>query len=75
MWPFYPGSWHDCDNMGHCHGVDRSAGTLQILDENDNVIYEKSLDDIDGCDDSPQWGSGDEVWIDSQPKALRCLLA
>ena len=68
MWPFYPGSWHDCDNMGHCHGVDRSAGTLQILDENDNVIYEKSLEDIDGCDDSPQWGSGDEVWIDSQPK-------
>jgi len=68
MWPFYPGAWHDCDNMGHCYGVDRSAGTLQILDENDSVVYEKSLDDIDGCDDGPQWGSGEEIWINSQPK-------
>lgn len=68
MWPFPPGSWYECDDMGHCHGVDRGAGTLQILDENDNVVYEKRLEDVDGySEDSPEWGGGDEVWIDSQP--------
>jgi hypothetical protein len=70
MQPFYPGSWHDCDNMGHCWGVDRSAGTIQIDDENGNTVYEKSLDDIVGYDEEnpePEWSCGDEVWIDSQP--------
>ena len=68
MRPFQPGSYYDCDDMGHCHGVDRNAGTLQIMDEQDQVIYERSLEDIDGySDDSPQWGSGDEVYISSKP--------
>ena len=68
--PFYPGQWHDCDNMGHCWGVDRSAGTIQVDDENGNTVYEKSLDDIVGYDEEnpePEWSCGDEVWIDSQP--------
>jgi hypothetical protein len=65
MQPFYPGQWHDCDDMGHHWGVDRGAGTLQILDENDNVVYEASTDNIDGySEDSPEWRGGDEIWID-----------
>lgn len=68
MWPFPPGSWYECDDMGHCHGVDRNSGTLQITDEQDQVIYERSLEDIDGySDDSPELGGGDEVWIDQEP--------
>ena len=72
MQPFYPGQWHDCDDMGHCWGVDRSAGTLQVTDENGNVVYEKSLDDISGFGvdeenpeaSEPEWTCGDEIWID-----------
>lgn len=68
MWPFPPGSWYECDDMGHCHGVDRNSGTLQITDEQDQIFYERSLDDIDGySDDSPELGGGDEVWIDQEP--------
>lgn len=68
MWPFPPGSWYECDNMGHATGADRAAATLQILDENDNTVFERSIEDCDGySDDSPQLGGGDEVWIDSQP--------
>jgi hypothetical protein len=74
MWPFNPGSWHDCDNMGHSWGVDRGAGTIQVDDENGNTVYEKSTDDISGMgtydeeNPEPEWGGGDEIWIDSQPK-------
>lgn len=70
MQPFTPGSWHDCDNMGHSWGVDRSAGTIQVDDENGNTVYEKELDSIVGYneeDPEPEWSCGDEVWIDSQP--------
>jgi hypothetical protein len=69
MWPFPPGSYYDCDDMGHCHGVDRNAGTIQIEDENGEVVYKRSLESISGAeDDEPQWGGGgDEVWITSQP--------
>ena len=67
MWPFEPGSWHECDNMGHVNGVDRNAGTLQICNENGDTVYETSLEDIDGFSDgSPEIGGGDEVWIDSK---------
>jgi len=70
MWPFPPGSWYECDDMGHVNGVDRNAGTLQICDENSNVVYESSLEDIDGYSDgSPEIGGGDEVWIDSKQPA------
>jgi hypothetical protein len=67
MWPFPPGSWYECDDMGHTNGVSRDAGTLQIEDENGDVIFEKSLEDLDGCDGSPEWACNDEVWIDSKP--------
>jgi len=72
MQPFYPGSWHDCDDMGHCWGVDRSAGTLQVEDENGDTVYEVRLEDINGWgeDDEnpdPEWHGGDEIWIDSKP--------
>jgi hypothetical protein len=68
MQPFWPGSWHDCDNMGHAYGVSRNAGTLQIEDEQGNIVYERRLEDLDGCDDSPELSCFDEVWVDSQPE-------
>jgi len=68
--PFTPGSWYECDNMGHVNGVSRSAGTLQIEDENGNTVYEKSFDDIGGggCDGEPDWCCNDEIWIGSRKK-------
>jgi hypothetical protein len=65
MRPFEPGSWYDCDDMGHVNGVDVSAGTMQILDENENVVYERELSDLDGCD--VQLSTTEEVWIDEKP--------
>jgi hypothetical protein len=64
MWPFPPGSWYECDDMGHVHGVDRDSGTLQIEDEKGETIIERSLESIDGCD--IELGCGDEVWVDSK---------
>lgn len=64
MWPFPPGSWYECDDMGHVHGVDRNSGTLQIEDEKGETIIERSLEDIDGCDIG--LSCGDEVWVDSK---------
>lgn len=66
MHPFYPGQWHDCDNMGHAYGVSRNAGTLQIDDEKGVTIYEKSFDDFDWEEGCPDWCCNDEVWIDSK---------
>ena len=66
MLPFPPGSWYECDGMGHVNGVSRDSGTLQIEDENGNVVYEKSLDACDGCDDSPELSCIDEVWAGSR---------
>jgi hypothetical protein len=71
MRPFEPGSWHDCEDMGHSWGVDRNCGTIQVDDENGNTVYEKQLESISGYDEEnpePGWSCGDEVWIDSQPK-------
>jgi hypothetical protein len=69
MLPFPPGSWYECDNMAHTNGVSRDAGTLQIEDENGNVVFEKSLDAIigGGCDGEPEWSCNDEAWIGSKP--------
>jgi hypothetical protein len=68
--PFTPGAWYECDNMAHVSGVSRSAGTLQIEDENSNTVFEKSLDDIvgGGCDGEPDWCCQDEVWIGQRKK-------
>ena len=67
--PFPPGSWYECDSMTHVNGVSRDAGTLQIEDETGETVFEKSLDDCDGCsDDSPEWSCTDEVWIGSRKK-------
>lgn len=68
--PFTPGSWYECDNMGHVSGVSRSAGTLQITDENGNTVFEKSFDDIagGGMDGEPEWCCNDEIWIGSRAK-------
>jgi hypothetical protein len=67
MQPFPPGSWYECDDMGHVSGVDRNAGTLQICNENGDTVYETSLESLDGYSDgSPEISGGDEVWIDSK---------
>ena len=67
--PFSPGQWYECDSMAHTNGVSRNAGTLQIEDENGEVVFEKSLDDITGgADDEPEWSCFDEVWIGSRAK-------
>jgi hypothetical protein len=66
--PFPPGSWYECDDMAHVNGVSRDAGTIQIEDENGVTVFEKSLDDCDGCEDSPEWCCDDEVWIGMRKK-------
>lgn len=65
MRPFEPGAWFDCDDMGHINGVDMNAGHLQILDENENIVYERELSSIDGCD--VQINTIEEVWVDEKP--------
>jgi hypothetical protein len=69
MLPFHPGQWYECDSMAHTNGVSRNAGTLQIEDENGEVVFEKSLDDITGggCDGEPDWSCNDEAWVGSKP--------
>ena len=66
MLPFYPGSWYECDSMGHTNGVSRDAGTIQVCDENGNTVYERSLEECDGGDNSPELSCIDEVWIGSR---------
>ena len=68
MLPFPPGSWYECDGMGHTNGVSRDSGTLQIEDEEGNTVFEKSLDDCDGGDDSPELNCIDEVWVGSRKR-------
>jgi hypothetical protein len=58
--------------MAHTNGVSRTAGTIQITDENGETVFEKSLDDITGYEDSngnpePEWSCFDEAWIGSKP--------
>jgi len=66
--PFTPGSWYECDDMAHVNGVSRNAGTLQIEDENGEVIFERRLEDLDGgTDDGPEWSCNDEAWVGSKP--------
>jgi hypothetical protein len=67
MQPFPPGSWYEGDDMGHASGVSRNAGTLQIEDENGDIVFQKSFDDFDYEEGEPDWCCHDEVWIDSQP--------
>ena len=66
MMPFPPGSWYECDDMGHINGVSRDAGTIQIEDENGDTVLERSLDSIDGTDIG--LNCSDEVWVGSKPK-------
>ena len=68
MLPFTPGSWYECDSMAHVSGVSRNAGTLQIEDENGETVFQKSLDDCNGIDDSPEWSCNDEVWVGMREK-------
>jgi hypothetical protein len=68
MLPFPPGSWYECDGMGHVNGVGRDAGTIQVCDENGETVFERSLDACDGGDDSPELCCNDEVWIGSRKK-------
>ena len=72
MEPFPSGSWYECDDMAHASGASRNAGTLHIEDENGDTVYQQSLDDISGMGadadpPEPEWGGGDEAWIDEKP--------
>jgi hypothetical protein len=67
MQPFPSGSWYDCDDICHESGVDRSAGTLQIIDENGETVYQRSMDDINGCEaGDPEFEGDGEYSIDEQ---------
>jgi hypothetical protein len=66
--PFTPGQWYETDNMAHINGVSRSAGTVQIEDENGDTIFQKSFDDCDGGDGSPAWSCQDEIWVGMRKK-------
>lgn len=66
MWPFPPGYWYDCDDMGHTNGVQRGSGSLEITDENGDEVYRRSLDDTSD-DDEPDWSYDGDCWIDDQP--------
>jgi hypothetical protein len=67
MQPFPAGSWYECDDMGHTHGVSRNASTLQIEDENSEIVYERSIDEMSGEDDEPEFSCDNEVWIGEKP--------
>jgi len=64
MRPFEPGLYYECDDMGHVNGVDINAGHLQILDENEEIVYERELSDLDGCDIN--LCTVEEVWVDEK---------
>jgi len=69
MQPFPAGSWYECDNLAHAHGVNRDAGTLQIEDETGETVYERQLDGLTGFseeDPEPEFDCNDEVWIDQE---------
>ncbi len=68
MLPFPPGSWYECDDMGHISGASRDSATIQILDENNNTVFEKPLEACDGGTGSPCWNCTEEVWIGSRKK-------
>jgi len=69
MQPFPPGSWYECDGLGHVHGVNRDAGTIQIEDETGETVYERQLDGLTGFDEEdpePEFDCNDEIWIDQE---------
>lgn len=66
--PFPPGSWYECDSMGHTNGVSRDAGTIQIEDENGETVYEHSLDSFDYDQPCPDITCDDEIWVGSRKK-------
>ena len=70
--PFPPGSWYECDNLAHCHGVAKDSGTLQIEDETGETVAELNLEDLTGDpeDGSPEFVPGDEAWITMRPGSI-----
>lgn len=41
--PFTPGSWYDCDNIEHCSGPEFGGATIEVRDENGEVVWEQEL--------------------------------
>ena len=41
--PFSPGSWYDCDNIEHCSGAEFGGATIEVRDENGDVVWEQEL--------------------------------
>jgi len=63
--PFPPGSWYECDGIAHVNGVCKDAGTIQIFDEQENVVYERQLNELNGDpeDNSPELECFDDVGL------------
>lgn len=61
MWPFPPDQWYECDNLIHVNGVDMNGGTIEIEDEEGNIVYRKDMSDI--SEDDITTDGGDEAFI------------
>ena len=51
--PFDQGSWYDCDNIEHCSGAEFGGGTIEVRDENGDVVWEQELGhnlEDEGCE-------------------------
>ena len=51
--PFEQGSWYDCDGIEHCSGAEFGGCTIQVSDENGNVVWEQELGhnlEEEGCE-------------------------
>ena len=69
--PFPVGSWYECDNITHANGVSRSAGTLQIEDENGDEIYSRPLEDLySDEEDSPEIECREEMYVSENRGAI-----
>mgnify|MGYP003344063536 CR=1 FL=1 len=63
--PFPPGSWYECDNLAHANGVSLDSGTVQIEDENGEVVFERPLEDCmdeDGNEANFEWISDASIY-------------
>lgn len=50
--PFPPGSWYDGDNIEHCSGAEFGGCSIQVHDQDGNVVWERDLGhnvEDDGC--------------------------
>ena len=67
--PFPPGSPYECDDLCHASGATMDdANTIQVYDENDNVIWECVMDPGALEDAGVEVNCWEEAYIDQQPE-------